>query len=217
MALSGISANRLELLQIADAVAREKSIEKEIVIEAIEEAIQKAARTRYGAEHDIRVHIDTKTGETTITRVVTVVDDEPQKNEEGEDIEVNDYAQKRLADALLDDKDAEVGKILGPALPAERVAGAIDDLVEVYLRERRDVIYENLRDLQFEYRLGNRSALEWVIDQYQVSTDKRSGITNDPNRADDPQYILRLIGQVVTVSLETVKIVRSLPPLGLPQ
>ena len=66
-----------------------------------------------------------------------------------------------------------------------------------------------------DYRLGNRSALEWVIDQYQVSTDKRSGITNDPNREDDPQYILRLIGQIVTVSLETVKIVRSLPPLGL--
>jgi predicted helicase len=68
----------------------------------------------------------------------------------------------------------------------------------------------------YEYRLGNRSALEWVIDQYQVSTDKRSGITNDPNRADDPQYILRLIGQVITVSLETVKTVMSLPPLDLP-
>jgi len=68
----------------------------------------------------------------------------------------------------------------------------------------------------YEYRLGNRSALEWVIDQYQVSTDKRSGISNDPNRADDPQYILRLIGQVVTVSLETVGIVRSLPALGWP-
>jgi len=67
-----------------------------------------------------------------------------------------------------------------------------------------------------DYRLGNRSALEWVIDQYQVSTDKRSGITNDPNRADDPQYILRLIGQVITVSLETVKIVRVLPALGIP-
>jgi len=66
-----------------------------------------------------------------------------------------------------------------------------------------------------EYRLGNRSALEWVIDRHQVSTDKRSGITNDPNRADDPQYILRLIGQVTTVSLETAKIVRVLPPLGL--
>jgi hypothetical protein len=59
--------------------------------------------------------------------------------------------------------------------------------------------------------------LEWVIDQYQVSTDKRSGITNDPNREDDPQYILRLVGQVITVSLETVKIVDSLPPLGLPE
>ena len=67
----------------------------------------------------------------------------------------------------------------------------------------------------YEYRLGNRSALEWVIDQYQVSTDKRSGIINDPNRPDDPTYILRLIGQIVTVSLETVKTVRSLPPLGL--
>ena len=75
MSVTGISANRLELLQIADAVAREKSIEKEIVIEAIEEAIQKAARSRYGAEHDIRVHIDTRTGEMTITRVVTVVAD----------------------------------------------------------------------------------------------------------------------------------------------
>ena len=62
MSLTGISANRLELLQIAEAVAREKAIDKEIVIEAIEEAIQKGARSRYGAEHDIRVHIDPKTG-----------------------------------------------------------------------------------------------------------------------------------------------------------
>ena len=63
----------------------------------------------------------------------------------------------------------------------------------------------------YEYRLGNRSALEWVIDQYQVSTDKRSGITNDPNRPEDRGYILRLVGQVITVSLETVKIVNGLP------
>jgi predicted helicase len=63
----------------------------------------------------------------------------------------------------------------------------------------------------FEYRLGNRSALEWVIDQYQVSTDKRSGIVSDPNRADDPEYIVRLVGQVVRVSVETVKIVNALP------
>ncbi len=63
----------------------------------------------------------------------------------------------------------------------------------------------------FEYRLGNRSALEWVIDQYQVTEDKRSGIRSDPNRADDPEYIVRLIGQVTHVSVETVRIVNSLP------
>ena len=62
-----------------------------------------------------------------------------------------------------------------------------------------------------EYRLGNRSALEWVIDQYQVTEDKRSGIRSDPNRADDPEYIVRLIGQVTHVSVETVRIVNSLP------
>jgi predicted helicase len=63
----------------------------------------------------------------------------------------------------------------------------------------------------FQYCLGNRSALDWVIDQYQVSEDKRSGIRSDPNRADDKEYIVRLVGQVVRVSLETVKIVSSLP------
>ena len=63
----------------------------------------------------------------------------------------------------------------------------------------------------FDYRLGNRSALDWVIDQYRVKTDKRSGITSDPNRPDDPEYIVRLVGQVVRVSLETVKNAAALP------
>jgi len=108
MSVTGISANRLELLQIADAVAREKSIEKEIVIEAIEEAIQKAARSRYGAEHDIRVHIDTRTGEMTITRVVTVVADGAVENE---------YAEQSLADALKGDKEAAIGKTYTEILP----------------------------------------------------------------------------------------------------
>ncbi len=62
-----------------------------------------------------------------------------------------------------------------------------------------------------QYRLGNRSALEWIIDQYQVSEDKRSGIRSDPNRADDPEYIVRLVGQVVRVSVETVRIIAGLP------
>jgi hypothetical protein len=67
----------------------------------------------------------------------------------------------------------------------------------------------------YDYRLGNRSALEWVVDQYQVSTDKRSGISNDPNRVEDKEYILRLIGQVITVSLQTVDIVNSLPEFAI--
>ncbi len=67
----------------------------------------------------------------------------------------------------------------------------------------------------FDYKLGNRSALDWVIDQYRVKTDKRSGITNDPNNLDDETYILRLIKQVITVSLETVEIVNNLPPLEI--
>ena len=67
----------------------------------------------------------------------------------------------------------------------------------------------------FAYKLGNRSALDWVIDQYQIKTDKRSGITNDPNNLDDETYILRLIKQVISVSLETVQIVENLPPLEI--
>ena len=65
----------------------------------------------------------------------------------------------------------------------------------------------------FAYQLGTRSALEWVVDQYRVKVDKRSGIVNDPNRADAPQYIVDLIGRVVTVSLQTVEIVKGLPSL----
>ncbi len=59
--------------------------------------------------------------------------------------------------------------------------------------------------------LGNRSALDWVIDQYQVTEDKRSGIKSDPNHPDDPEYIVRLVGQVIKASLETVRIVKALP------
>ena len=84
-------------------------------------------------------------------------------------------------------------------------------------KDKTQLVYNNFLTLNgipakaFEYRLGNRSALEWVIDQYCVKTDKRSGIVNDPNRVDDPQYIVRLIGKVIAVSLETVGIVEDLP------
>ena len=107
---TGISANRLELLQIADAVAREKGIEKEIVIASIEEAIQKAARSRYGAEHDIRVVIDPKTGETSIKRYLTVVPDDAEIDEET-------LGVIRLSDALAVDRDAFVGQVTDEELP----------------------------------------------------------------------------------------------------
>ena len=67
----------------------------------------------------------------------------------------------------------------------------------------------------FQYRLGNRSALEWVVDQYRIKTDKRSGIINDPNRADDETYIVDLIQKVISVSLETVEIVEKLSMLDI--
>ncbi len=84
--------------------------------------------------------------------------------------------------------------------------------------DKRAIVYNEFLTLEgipagvFDYKLGNRSALEWVIDQYKVSIDKQSGIRNDPNRIDDEQYIVRLIGQVIAISLETMKIVKSLPP-----
>lgn len=87
-------------------------------------------------------------------------------------------------------------------------------------KDKTQIIYNDFVTLGgippgvFEYRLGNRSALEWIIDQYRVKTDKRSGITNDPNNLDDPQYIIHLIGKIITVSLETMKIVKSLPVLS---
>jgi N utilization substance protein A len=108
MAVAGVSANRLELLTIADAVAREKNIDKEIVVEAIEEAIQKGAKSRYGAHHDIRAKIDIKSGEMALTRHVTVVADEWQPEDELE--EFNDSAMVRLTDASKRDPEAFVGK-----------------------------------------------------------------------------------------------------------
>lgn len=115
MAVTGISANRLELLQIANAVAQEKNIDREIVIEALEEAIQKGAKSRYGAHHDIRAKIDPKTGELALTRHVTIVDNDWQPEDELE--EFNDSAMVRLNDASKRDPEAEVGKEYVESLP----------------------------------------------------------------------------------------------------
>ena len=89
-----------------------------------------------------------------------------------------------------------------------------------YNKEKTAIVYNEFLTISgippevHEYRLGNRSALDWIVDQYKVSIDKRSGITNDPNRDDDKDYIVRLIKKIVTVSLRTNEIVKSLPALA---
>ena len=86
-------------------------------------------------------------------------------------------------------------------------------------KDKTQLVYNDFLTLDgipaeaYDYRLGNRSALEWVVDQYRVKTDKRSGIVNDPNREAEPRYIVDLIASVITVSLKTVEIVKNLPPL----
>ena len=78
------SANQLELLQTAEAVAREKQIDPILVVEAMEESLARAAKSRYGSEMDIRVHIDRKTGKATFTRVRTVVAEAELENYQSE-------------------------------------------------------------------------------------------------------------------------------------
>ena len=88
-------------------------------------------------------------------------------------------------------------------------------------KDNTQIIYNDFLTLDgipanaLKYKLGNYSALEWIINQYRIKTDKRSGITNNPNRVDDPQYIIKLIKKVITISLETVEIVERLPELGI--
>jgi len=65
----------------------------------------------------------------------------------------------------------------------------------------------------FKYRLGNRSALKWVIDQYQVKKNKHTGEISDPNRPDNKEYIIRLVRQVVQVGSKTVEIIKNLPKI----
>ncbi|MGW8435569.1 DEAD/DEAH box helicase [Nocardiopsis sp. NPDC055879] len=88
--------------------------------------------------------------------------------------------------------------------------------------DRSAIIYNNrvtvsgIPERAYQYQLGARSAIEWIIDRYQVKTHKESGIVNDPNDwSEDPRYIIDLLGRIVTVSLETVDIVEGLPELEI--
>jgi transcription termination/antitermination protein NusA len=155
MAVSGVSANRLEVLQIADAVAREKSIDRKIVIEAMEEAIQKAAKTRYGAENDIRCEIDQRTGEQKLTRVLAVV----------EKVEVAE-TQISLPDALNRNPEAKIGDLIAETLPPldfGRVAAqnAKQTIVQKVREAERDRQFAEYKDRLGEITNGTVKRVEY--------------------------------------------------------
>jgi N utilization substance protein A len=135
-----VSANRLELLQIADAVAREKSIDRGIVISAMEDAIAKAARSRYGAETDVHAEINTKTGELRLARHLLVVDT----------VE-NPANQISVEDAKKRNPAAQVGDTIADALPPleyGRIAAqsAKQVIVQKVREAERDRQYQEYKD-----------------------------------------------------------------------
>lgn len=129
---STVAANRLELLQIADAVARDKSIDKAVVLTAMEEAMQRAAKAHYGAENDIKVDIDPKTGETHVSRYLHVV----------EQVE-NDKTEISLTDARRRNPDAQIGDIIAETLPPV-------DFNRVNAQNAKQVIVQKVRDAERE-------------------------------------------------------------------
>lgn len=128
--MSVTSANRLELLQIADAVAREKMIDPSLVIEAMEDSLGKAARSRYGAEYDIRAKIDRKTGDLAMTRYREVV----------EEVE-NHFTQLTLADARAIKLDARIGDFLTDSLPPM-------DFGRIAAQSAKQVIMQKVREAE---------------------------------------------------------------------
>ena len=133
MSTKGISANRIELLQIADAVAREKSIDKNIVISAMEEAIQKAAASRYGIENNIKAEINPETGSIALMRLLDVVE------------KVDDFStQINLEDAKLRNPEAEIG-----GEPIEEELPPID-FGRVAAQSAKQVIFQKVREAERE-------------------------------------------------------------------
>ena len=143
MQTPAVSANRLELLQIADAVARDKSIDREVVIEAMEEAIQKAARSRYGSENEIRAEIDRKTGQLYLSRLLQVV----------EEIE-NDATQILLNEARLRNPAAQVGDYIMEELPPVEFGRiATQTAKQVIVQKVRDAERERQFE-EYKHRIG---------------------------------------------------------------
>jgi N utilization substance protein A len=132
MAQQGVSANKLELLQIADAVAREKVIDRVLVIAAMEDAIQKAAKSRYGSENEIRAEIDPRTGEIRLSRLLEVVEDV-----------VQDAVEISLKEALKRNPEANIGDFIAEPLPPL-------DFGRVAAQNAKQVIVQKVREAERE-------------------------------------------------------------------
>ena len=132
MAQAGVSANRLELLQIAESVAREKSIDRTIVIAAMEDAIQKAAKSRYGSENELRAEIDAETGEIQLTRLLEIVDTVTME-----------ATQISLKEARKRNKAAELGDYIAEELPPL-------DFGRVAAQNAKQVIVQKVREAERE-------------------------------------------------------------------
>ncbi|HET7717905.1 MAG TPA: transcription termination factor NusA [Bauldia sp.] len=150
-----VSANRLELLQIADAVAREKAIDRMIVVTAMEDAIQKAARSRYGQETDVRAEINPKTGEIKLQRLLKVVD---QIENPATDILVEDARRRNPA--------AQLGDFIAEPLPPMdfgRIAAqsAKQVIVQKVREAERDRQYEEFKDRIGEIVNGQVKRVEY--------------------------------------------------------
>lgn len=106
---------------------------------------------------------------------------------------------------------AELYRVTKMKIP--KVKGKPDRSTIIY---NTRVTLSNIPEEAYHYQLGARSAIEWIIDRYQVKTDSASGIINDPNDwSEDPRYIIDVLKRIVTVSLETTKIVDALPALDI--
>jgi len=105
----------------------------------------------------------------------------------------------------------------GKPTAEQQAAGQRADRTTIVYNDR--ITLRGIPEAAYRYMLGSRSAIEWIMDRYQVKTDKPSGIVNDPNdwsrEVEDPRYIIDLLARIVTVSLETMQIVDDLPPLAI--
>ena len=174
------SANQLELLQTAEAVAREKMIDPDLVIQAMEESLARAAKSRYGAEMDIRVAIDRKTGRASFTRVRTVVEDDAVENYQ---------AQLTVAQAKQYLKDPAIGDTIVDEVPPV-------DLGRIAAQSAKQVILQKVREAERDR-------------QFEEFKDRKGTIINGVVKREEYGNIIVDIGRGEAILRRTEKIGRE--------